>query len=156
MPPLYQLACDVLGIGPQQYSRYEDAASAVDESREVRVIFVAATKVGEPWEFRPSQHEIRVHPGARYEVSYFARNPTDQDMVLQAIPSLLPTQAVSYLQKVECFCFNRQPLAAGEKAEMPLIFFVDPELPQSVHTITLSYSIFDITERAGGDVALTY
>ncbi len=155
MPPLYRLACDVLGIGPQQYSRYDEAASPVDESRQVRVIFVAANKVGEPWEFRPSQHEILVHPGARYEVSYFARNPTGQDLVIQAVPNVLPTQAVSYLQKVECFCFNHQPLAAGEKAEMPLIFFVDPELPRSVQTITLSYSVFDITERVGGKVALT-
>lgn len=154
MPPLYRLACEALGIGPQQYSRYEEAASAVDETREIRVQFIAANQVGEPWEFGPSQKDIQIHPGARYEVTYFARNPTDRDMVLQAIPNVLPAQAVSYLHKVECFCFNRQPLAAGEYVEMPLIFFVDPELPQSVHTITLTYSVFDITERVAGELAL--
>lgn len=150
MPPLYRLACDVLGIGPQEYSAYEEAAAAIDTSRIVKVQFLATNQATMPWEFKPMQYQVEVHPGERAEVAYFAHNPTSHDMVAQAVPSVIPYQAVDYLHKIECFCFNQQPLAAGESAEMPLVFFVDPELPEMVHTITLSYSVFDITDRVNG------
>ncbi len=152
MPPLYRLACDVLGIGPQEYSQYSEAAAAIDTSRTVKVQFIATNQAEMPWKFQPNVFEVEVHPGERSEISYFAHNPTDRAMVAQAVPSVVPYQAVDYLHKIECFCFNQQPLAAGESADMPLVFFVDPELPDFVHTITLSYSVFDITDRVGGQV----
>lgn len=155
MPPLYRLACDVLGIGPQSYSAYEEAASAIDISRLVKVQFLATNDAGTPWEFKPMQFEVEVHPGERTTVAYYAKNHTGHDMVVQAVPSVVPYQAVDYLHKIECFCFEQQPLAAGEDAEMPLVFFVDPELPDSVHTITLSYSVFDITSRVKPAVSST-
>ena len=154
MPPLYRLACEVLGIGPQEYSRYEEAATAVDESRTVRVQFMATNQSNMPWVFEPEQFEVVVHPGQRSEVTYYAKNTTHADMVAQAVPSVVPTQAVDYLHKIECFCFEQQPLAAGEETSMPLVFFVDPELPESVGTITLSYSVFDITSRVSPELAL--
>ncbi len=147
MPPLYRLACDVLGIGPQQYSAYEEAAASVDESRIVTVQFMSTNQGNMPWVFKPAQFEVEVHPGQRSEVAYYAKNTTSRDMVAQAIPSIVPIGAVDYLHKIECFCFERQPLAAGEEADMKLVFFVDPELPKSISTITLSYSVFDVTGR---------
>ena len=66
-------------------------------------------------------------------------------MVGQAVPSLVPFKATNYFHKTECFCFNQQPLAAGESAELGLSFIVDRELPRQVNTITLSYTLFDIT-----------
>ena len=153
MPPLYRLACDVLGIGPQEYSRYDQAAAAVDESRTVKVQFMATNHSNMPWVFEPGQFEVVVHPGQRSEVTYFAKNNTRHDMVAQAVPSVVPIQAVDYLHKIECFCFEQQPLAAGEEANMPLVFFVDPEIPDSIGTITLSYSVFDITSRVNAEVA---
>ena len=154
MPPLYRLACDVLGIGPQQFSAYEEAATAVDESRTVKVQFMSTNQGAMPWVFKPAQFEVEVHPGERAEVAYFAKNSTSKDMVAQAIPSVVPISAVDYLHKIECFCFERQPLAAGEETDMKLVFFVDPELPDSVGTLTLSYSLFDITERVAREVSL--
>ena len=106
-----------------------------------------------PWEFRAPVESVRVHPGESKRVAFHARNGTDRDMVAQAIPSVTPTSAAKYLQKTECFCFNRQPLQAGETAEMPVVFFVDPELPAAITTITLSYTLFDVTDRQAAEVA---
>ena len=69
----------------------------------------------------------------------------------QAIPSVSPSRAASYFLKTECFCFNQQQLAAGEAIDMPLKFIVDRDLPSNVTTITLSYTLFDITN--GGLIA---
>jgi cytochrome c oxidase assembly protein subunit 11 len=69
-------------------------------------------------------------------------------MVAQAIPSLVPYRAAQYFHKTECFCFDQQPLAGGAEAEMPLQFIVDQDLPADIKTITLSYTIYDVTEMA--------
>jgi cytochrome c oxidase assembly protein subunit 11 len=87
-----------------------------------------------------------VYPGKVTQVSYFARNASQRDMVAQAVPSLTPFEATNYFIKTECFCFTQQPLTAGEEAEMGLVFQIDPELPDWVQTITLTYSLFDVTE----------
>lgn len=153
MPPLYDLFCEVTGIGGKTGGPYQAVEVSVDTSREVTVQFVATNNEQMPWEFRPVQDKVVVHPGERMEVKFFARNTTAQDMVAQAIPSLLPYNAASYFHKTECFCFNNQPLTAGAEAELPLTFIVDPDLPRSVKTLTLSYTLFDITDRVGKQVA---
>ena len=67
-------------------------------------------------------------------------------MVAQTIPSVVPYKAASYFHKTECFCFNQQSLAGGESAELGLSFIVDKDIPKQVNTITLSYTIFDVSE----------
>ena len=69
------------------------------------------------------------------------------------MPSILPFNAVNYFHKIECFCFNHQPLAPGETAELDMQFTVDQDLPKQVKNITLSYTLFDITETAELKVA---
>ena len=91
---------------------------------------------------------MKVHPGEATNITYFARNTQPRDMVAQAIPSVVPSRAAEYFHKTECFCFNRQPLVAGGEADLGLQFIVDPDLPKDIHTITLSYTIFDVTEMA--------
>jgi cytochrome c oxidase assembly protein subunit 11 len=86
-------------------------------------------------------------------VAFFAQNRTGFDMVAQAIPNVLPNNAADYFHKTECFCFNNQPLAAGDSAELALVFIIDPDLPASVNTVTLSYTMFDITDRAVAQVS---
>jgi cytochrome c oxidase assembly protein subunit 11 len=66
-------------------------------------------------------------------------------MTAQAIPSLAPSKALDYFHKTECFCFNQQVLEANSSAELALRFIVDPELPDHIGTITLSYTLFDVT-----------
>ena len=136
MVPLYNVLCD-----------------ALDESREVTVQFVATNNAGMPWEFRPSKTIMAVNPGASNETVFLARNPTPDAMVAQAIPSVSPARAAEYFHKTECFCFDQQPLDGRASAEMPLQFIIDRDLPKDISTITLSYTIFDVTSMARGAVA---
>jgi cytochrome c oxidase assembly protein subunit 11 len=74
-------------------------------------------------------------------------------MTAQAIPSVAPFHAAEYFHKTECFCFEQQQLASGEVIDMPLRFIIDPHLPASVKTLTLSYTLFDITDIAATGAA---
>ena len=164
MPPLYDLFCDVTGLNGktsgQQYTiardnngessvtheSDENGAGLVDTTRTIKVQFIATNNEGMPWHFRPEIASVRVHPGEETVINYLAHNPTDRYMVAQAIPSLVPYKAVSYFHKTECFCFNQQSLDGGESAELGLSFIVDKDIPKQVNTITLSYTIFDVSE----------
>jgi cytochrome c oxidase assembly protein subunit 11 len=146
MVPLYNVLCDALGINGKTAGRYEAQEIVVDTSREVEVQFVANFNEEMPWEFKPSIKMVKVNPGASNETVFFAHNPLPKDMVAQAIPSISPARAAEYFHKTECFCFNQQPLTAGESAELPLVFIVDQDLPKDIKTITLSYTLFDITD----------
>jgi cytochrome c oxidase assembly protein subunit 11 len=154
MVPLYNVLCDALGInGKTDGQAYTSVQAGVDESRLVTVQFVATRNEGMPWEFGPNTTVMKVHPGAVNDTKFHARNTLARDMVAQAIPSISPSRAVQYFHKTECFCFNQQPLAAGAAAELPLQYIVDRDLPADIHTITLSYTIFDVTDMAKGAVA---
>lgn len=147
LPPLYDLFCEITGIGGRTGGVYEAVAVEVDTSRQVEVQFVAANNEQMPWDFYPLEHRVMVHPGEPRAVNFFAYNKTGEDMVAQAIPNVLPNNAADYFHKTACFCFDNQPLAAGEQAELGLVFILDPDLPDNVNTVTLSYTLFDITDR---------
>ena len=147
MIPLYSVFCEVIGIRSDDIRERTDASSivtaGVDESRTVRVQFVAIKDEQMPWVFRPETFELKVHPGQRIDTTFFARNVLGQEMTAQAIPSISPGEASLYFYKTECFCFNQQTLAAGEAIDMPLQFIVDRDLPRDIRTITLSYTLYD-------------
>ncbi len=156
--PIYSVVCDAFGINGRfvdiQSGKYDAGAARlrvagaqVDTSRTVTVQFVANRNGNLNWEFRPLVRTMKVHPGKVYEVRYFARNLTGREVVGQAVPSLAPGEAVKYFTKIECFCFTRQDLKAGEAKEMPLRFMVDPALPGNVRTITLAYTFFDTGDK---------
>ena len=154
MVPLYDVLCDALGInGKTSGQAYTAVQAGVDESRTVTIQFVATNNQGMPWEFGPSVTAMKVNPGAVNDTVFLARNPLPNAMVAQAIPSVSPARAAEYFHKTECFCFNQQPLDGDSSAEMPLQFIVDQDLPRDIRTITLSYTIFDVTDMAGGAVA---
>jgi cytochrome c oxidase assembly protein subunit 11 len=146
MPPLYTLLCQITGLR-KVGGAYEAEEIRVETEREVTVQFVATHNDSMAWEFRPMEYKVKVSPGQKVVVKYFAKNNTDKPMVAQAVPSISPFSAVNYFHKIECFCFNHQPLAAGESAELGLEFVVDQDLPKQVTTITLSYTLFDITAQ---------
>lgn len=152
MPPLYTLLCEVTGLR-KVGGAYDAEEIKVDSERWVTVQFVATHNDSMPWDFRPMEFKVRVNPGQKKVIKYFARNNTDKPMVAQAVPSISPFSAVNYFHKIECFCFNHQPLAAGESAELGLEFVVDQDLPKQVSTITLSYTLFDITAQTQSEVA---
>lgn len=147
MVPLYNVLCDVLGLnGKTDGRRYEVTSAQPDLSRELDIQFVALNNENMSWTFKPNTTVLKVNPGAVNDVSYFAENSEAINMIAQAIPSISPSRAAEYFHKTECFCFNQQALAAGESIDMPLQFIVDKDLPKDIKTITLSYTLFDVTE----------
>ena len=154
MVPLYNVLCDALGInGKTSSEAYTSVVAQVDESRSVKVQFVATNNDGMPWTFSPDVTEMVVHPGAANDTVFFAANPTANSMIAQAIPSVSPSRAAEYFHKTECFCFEQQPLDGNSEAEMPLQFIVDQDLPADIKTITLSYTLFDVTALMRDKVA---
>ncbi|WP_078121212.1 cytochrome c oxidase assembly protein [Thiosocius teredinicola] len=149
--PLYDVFCEITGLNGKT-GRIDEAAVVErytpDLSRTIKVQFVANNNMGMPWKFAPVVKTMQVHPGQIYATAFTASNPTGHKMVGQAVPSVAPTKASRYFNKTECFCFNQQPLAAGETKDMPLRFIVDPNIPKDVHTLTLSYTVFDVTQVA--------
>jgi cytochrome c oxidase assembly protein subunit 11 len=77
------------------------------------------------------------------------RNVANETMVAQAVPSVTPFNAAEFLHKTECFCFEQQQLATGEDLDMPLRFIIDSQIPEEVTTLTLSYTLYDVTEQVG-------
>ncbi|MGO1499656.1 MAG: cytochrome c oxidase assembly protein [Marinobacter sp.] len=142
--PLYDVFCDITGINGKTSGRYESTERvAADMNRTIKVQFLAQNGPDMPWVFRPVERSVEVHPGEPTTVNFYAENPTGQDMVGQAIPSLSPSEGTLYFHKTECFCFNQQPLSAGQNTEMPLVFIVDQDLPEHITKLTLSYTLYD-------------
>jgi len=150
--PLYDVFCKVTGLnGKTNGSVYEAVNVKVDTTRQVKVQFVAANNDGMAWSFGPNDAMLTVHPGEAISTSFFAGNPEHHLMVAQAIPSVAPARAAEFFHKTECFCFRQQTLQAGERIDMPLRFIVDQDLPKDVHTITLTYTLFDVTQRVAAN-----
>ncbi|WP_299797753.1 cytochrome c oxidase assembly protein [uncultured Shewanella sp.] len=146
--PLYDVLCEQLGInGKTQSTASSYEAKTIDRDRTVTVEFMAQIQSDLPWEFKPEVTRMRVHPGELVRTNFKARNLSMNDLVGQAIPSVSPGQGAAYFNKTECFCFNQQRLTAKASAELPLIFYVDPDLPKSITTLTLSYTLYNITDR---------
>ena len=148
LPPLYDLFCEITGIGGKTGDIYTATEVKVDTSRQVEVQFVATNNATMPWEFYPVEHKVFVHPGEAKEIVFFAKNLTGNDMVGQAIPNVLPNNAADYFHKTECFCFEQQPLKAGAETTMPMQFYVDPELPKDINYFTVQYTLYDVTGNA--------
>lgn len=143
MVPIYNVFCDLTGLNGKTAGRAEVVRTEVDLDRTVVVEFVASVNQTMPWDFRPEVSRMEVHPGKMYRTSYHAQNRTDRLMVGQAIPSVTPGVAAQHFKKTECFCFTEQQFAAGEGRDMPVLFLVDPELPDDIEVVTLSYTFFD-------------
>lgn len=147
MVPLYDVLCDALGINGKTSGRsYVAEKIEVDTTREITVQFVTINNSGMPWIFEPSKVITTVNPGAMNDITFYAKNTTNKNMSGQAIPSVSPARASTYFHKTECFCFDKQDLNANTETHMPLRYIVDQNLPKDIQTITLSYTIFDITD----------
>ncbi|MCW8864250.1 MAG: cytochrome c oxidase assembly protein [Colwellia sp.] len=147
--PLYDVFCDITGLnGKTNGVGVVYADDGIDTSRTVTVQFITRSAKAIPWQFEPVINEIKVHPGEMKFVNFYAKNESQRAIVGQAVPSVSPGIAAGYFQKIECFCFTQQPLQAGEEVEMGLQFYVDLELPEEITTLTLSYTLYDISDKA--------
>lgn len=145
--PFYYKICEVTGInsGDEQSLARN---TQVDTRRWVTLEFDANTNTALPWQFKPMQRSLRVHPGQLVQVEYEVINNSNQAIVGQAVPSYGPARAAAFFKKIECFCFTPQTLAAGERRRMPVLFVLDPAMDKEVHTVTLSYTFFDTGAKA--------
>ncbi len=146
--PLYDVFCDITGLN----GKTNDVAVAykndgIDTTRTVKVQFITRMAKGIPWQFEPVINEILVHPGEVKFVNFYAKNKSKRDIIGKAVPSVSPGIAGGYFQKIECFCFTHQPLKAGEEVEMGLQFYVDIDLPSEINTLTLSYTLYEISAK---------
>lgn len=145
MVPLYNTLCEVTGLNGKTGGRMRASqADAIDTTRTIRVNFMVTNNEGMPWEFSGPSASVDMHPGEIKRVDFYAKNPTERDMIGQTIPSVAPGEAARYLKKTECFCFDKQPLKAGEEAHMPVVFFIEPGLPKEIEELTLSYTLFEL------------
>lgn len=145
--PLYQLFCQVTGYGgtTQRVEQYSDAVL----DRTIRVRFDANVSNALGWEFKPVQREVELKIGETTQISYLATNIGKEPISGQATFNVTPQAAGAYFNKVECFCFTETLLQSGESLDMPVVFFVDPEIvdapeTKNINTITLSYTFFPL------------
>jgi len=148
--PLYTVFCKATGLNGKTPGQVIAAPTKIDTSRLVTVELLATLNEQIPGEFSSQHKKFTLHPGEYVSTSYWVKNLTDRPLIVQAIPSVTPGLGAQHIKKVECFCFTHQPLAAREGKDMPLVFTVDPKLPKHIHTLTLAYTLFDVTHQQGG------
>jgi cytochrome c oxidase assembly protein subunit 11 len=150
--PLYRMFCELTGFDGTPL-RAERAPGAV--AGEVGVRFDANINPALPWKFEPVQETIRIAPGARTQILYRATNLTARETHGEAVFNVSPEIAGKYFSKIECFCFTEQTLKGGQSVDMPVIFYVDPQIRKDPDTkqideITLSYTFYPVEKTASG------
>jgi len=145
--PLYDVICEVTGLNGKTAGQYEGELTSEksEKSRQITMQFVVNKNANLPWDFAPDVAQMTLATGERKQTTFGVTNTYDHAVIAQAVPSVSPFEAAEYLHKIECFCFEQQPLEAGEHKDMPLVFFVDPDMPEHITKLTLSYTLFDVT-----------
>lgn len=143
--PLYKIFCQVTGYGGTTQRVTQVSDKILD--RNIRIHFDANTGGGLDWKFAPEKRNIEIRIGETVQANYYAVNTSDKPLTGQATYNVTPLQAGAYFNKVECFCFTETTLEPGEKLEMPVVFYVDPDIINDedthlISTITLSYTFY--------------
>lgn len=154
--PLYDLFCRVTGFGGTP--GVAQAPSDITAERQMTVRFDAGVNPALPWRFSPAQPPMSVKVGETALAFYRAENTGDRPTIGTATFNVTPLKAAKYVEKIACFCFTEQTLAAGEAVDMGVSFFVDPAIMDDpnlddVNTITLSYTFFAKHGTNGGVLA---
>ncbi|MEM8871293.1 MAG: cytochrome c oxidase assembly protein [Pseudomonadota bacterium] len=145
--PLYDWFCRVTGYGgATNVAGAEDAPAVLDQTIKIR--FDASLDSGMAWEFTPVQREVELRIGETGLAFYEAYNPTDRPIAGSASYNVAPYSAGNFFTKIDCFCFQMQVLQPGERVQMPVTYYVDPEIvahreAKYAHTITLSYTFYE-------------
>ncbi len=150
--PLYRIFCNVTGYGGA-VKRVSSAPTTISD-RIITIRFNADVNKDLPWAFSPKQKEMKVRLGQQEMAYYKAKNLSSESTAGMATYNVTPEKAAVYFNKIQCFCFTKQELAAGQETDFPVLFFVDPEiandaLAKDVDTITLSYTFFPYKNKGG-------
>jgi cytochrome c oxidase assembly protein subunit 11 len=144
--PIYSVFCKATGLNGKTNGQAARPVMKTDYSRQVTVELLATLNESIPYEFAAVDKKFTLHPGEYVTTTFKAKNLTNKPVIVQAIPSVTPGLGARHINKVECFCFVKQPLLPNEEKDFPLVFTVDPALPTSIKTLTLAYTLFDVTE----------
>jgi len=153
--PLYKLFCQITGYGGTT-QKVELASSNVIE-REMNVRFVANVHRDMAWVFTPKQTSQKMKIGEQGLAYYEAYNPTKYAIVGRATYNVAPHKAGSYFSKIDCFCFTEQILEPGERMDMPVVYYIEPDIDQDVNLdevteVTLSYTFFALDDEETAEV----
>ncbi|GFE51523.1 cytochrome c oxidase assembly protein CtaG [Roseobacter cerasinus] len=145
--PFYDWFCRVTGFGGVTGVSEVAPDDVLDQTITVR--FDGSLHTNMAWEFKPVEREMKVRIGETGLAFYEAYNPTDRPIAGSASYNVTPYQAGGFFNKIQCFCFEEQILEPGERVQMPVTFYVDPEIVDDrdgkyIHTITLSYTFYEI------------
>eukprot|EP00285_Hemiselmis_virescens_P003273 CAMPEP_0173410028 /NCGR_PEP_ID=MMETSP1356-20130122/73605_1 /TAXON_ID=77927 ORGANISM="Hemiselmis virescens, Strain PCC157" /NCGR_SAMPLE_ID=MMETSP1356 /ASSEMBLY_ACC=CAM_ASM_000847 /LENGTH=199 /DNA_ID=CAMNT_0014371599 /DNA_START=1 /DNA_END=600 /DNA_ORIENTATION=+ len=160
--PLYRIFCQKTGFGGTVKARedvmYEQKARPVSGKRMIQIKFNSDVSESLPWSFTPQHQSVNVVPGEACLAFYTAHNKTNKAIVGVSTYNVQPFQAALYFNKIQCFCFEEQMLHANEKIDMPVFFFIDPEIMNdrsldNIDTIILSYTFFKVGDADAPDVA---
>ena len=148
--PLYKVFCQATGFGGEvkraDIEKFEKMTPSTT-GRLLRITFNADTSDTMPWSFKPSQRYVEVHPGETALAFFRAKNKTNKPVTGVATYNVTPMRAGVYFNKIQCFCFEEQRLKPNEEVDMPVFFYLDPEMEDDPHmdgvkTLTLSYTFF--------------
>jgi cytochrome c oxidase assembly protein subunit 11 len=142
MWPLYNVFCDLTGLGGRGVKVAENAGNVQKSDRQVRIRFDATVNSALPWQFEARVKSATVTLGEMSEALYLAMNPDDEAIAGRAIYNVTPPEASLYFVKTECFCFTEQVLQANESRDMPVYYFIQPDLPEHIKELTLSYTFY--------------
>ncbi|XP_001865568.2 cytochrome c oxidase assembly protein COX11, mitochondrial [Culex quinquefasciatus] len=152
--PLYRMFCQAYSYGGTTGVGHD--AEKVEsmkrvQDRVIKILFNADIGASMRWNFKPQQPEIRVVPGETALAFYTAKNPTDHPVIGISTYNVIPFEAGAYFNKIQCFCFEEQQLNPHEEVDMPVFFYIDPEIMDDpkmelVDSITLSYTFFEAKE----------
>lgn len=154
--PLYDMFCRVTGFGGT--TQVAESAPGAVSDRVITVRFDASLNRKMPWRFEAPNVAVDLPVGESGLAFYRAKNPTDRMITGTATYNVSPPEAGIYFSKIDCFCFTEQVLRPGEEVDMPVSFFIDPDIltdreMDDVKTITLSYTFFEATEQASVEAA---
>lgn len=140
--PLYNVFCEVTGLGGRAIQVAENNDQAIASERVVSIRFDATVNSSLPWVFQAKEKVNEYNLGVPSKALYLAMNPHSDTITGQATYNVTPPEASLYFVKTECFCFTEQTLQANESREMPVYFYIKPDLPEHIKDITLSYTFY--------------
>jgi len=144
--PLYNVFCDITGLGGRSIQIAQTAANAETSDREIQIRFLATSNSALPWIFQPLDKIQTVQPGKLSKATFMAMNPSDQPLLGQATFNVVPAEASLYFVKTECFCFTHQLLKAQESREMPVYYYLQADLPEHIREVTLAYTFYPVND----------
>ena len=156
--PFYRYLCKRTGWGgvpiTDQRIFTPDKVVPVETNKRIRISFTCRASGVLPWKFTPLQKEVYVVPGETALVFYRAKNMSKEDIVGMATYSVSPDHVAQYFNKIQCFCFEEQRLAAGEEVDMPVFFFIDPDFAKdpamrNIDDVVLNYAFFKASYKDG-------